>query len=83
MRQATALPVRVPHPPLIADRGTDRLLNRFTSVRRFCHEGHVRLRGEQPGDALSHDRMIVDAENSDALGIVAHDSLVSLGPKTF
>ena len=59
------------------------LLNRFTSGRRFRHERHVRLCREQPGDALAHDGVIVDAENSDALGIVAHESLVSLNPKTF
>jgi hypothetical protein len=41
------------------------------------------VRAEQPGDALPHDRMVVDAENPDALGIVDHGLLVTLGPKTF
>ena len=48
------------------------LLNRLASVRCVCDERHIRLRGKQPGDTLPHDRVIVDAENSDSLGIVAH-----------
>jgi hypothetical protein len=34
-------------------------------------------------DRASDRRVIADTENPDALGIVAHESLVSLGPKTF
>ena len=65
-------------------RSREELLDRLTSIPRFCHEGHARrLRGEQPGDTLPHDGVIVDTEDPDALGIVAHEPPVSLGPKTF
>ena len=59
------------------------LCNRFASGCRFCHKGHVRLRGEQPGDALPHDWMIVDTEDLDAGRVFVHESLISLCPNTF
>jgi hypothetical protein len=55
-----------------------KLPDRLAPVRRFRHDCHIRVHCDQAGDALSHDGMIVDTENADALGIVAHESPVSL-----
>jgi hypothetical protein len=48
-------------------------------VRRFGDERHVGLNADQPDNPLPNDRMIVDAEDADALWIAAHKAHSTVG----
>ena len=43
------------------------LLDRFSSIRSFGHETHIRLSCEQRGYSLPEQRMIVDREDSNGI----------------
>src|SRR5215210_4125193 len=40
------------------------LFDRLMAVRSLSNQGHVRLTGQQSGNALTEERMVVNAENA-------------------
>jgi hypothetical protein len=57
------------------------LLDRFGTAAGFCDQGHVRLDADESGDAMAHERMVVDRENPDGRAAAAHDPLLSFMPR--
>ena len=54
------------------------LLHRVTAGRRLRHELHAGLVGDDRGNALTQERMVVNAEHANLLAPIAHDDALSL-----
>src|SRR5215471_916280 len=48
------------------------LLDRLASVRGLPYDAHVRLAADEPSDALTHNGMVVDHEDSNRAGLGTH-----------
>ena len=48
------------------------LLDRLATVAGLGDHSHVRLDADETGDALKHERMVVDRENPDGRAALAH-----------
>src|SRR5579863_2779986 len=51
------------------------LLDRLTPVGGLAHQDHVWLNGNQCGDPLSYDGMVIDRENSNSSSTRVHRAL--------
>src|SRR5271157_55348 len=49
------------------------LLDSLATIGRLAYYSHILLNANQPGDALAHDGMVVDRENSYSRDAGAHD----------
>jgi hypothetical protein len=56
------------------------LLDCFSSVRAFGDQSHVRFAGQQTGDSLAHQKMVVDRQNPNRTGFATHEPMVSTIP---
>ena len=59
-----------------------KLLDRLPAVRCLCDELHVRLSGEQLGNPVAEERMVIDGENADRTLARAHGFIQLLLLKT-
>ena len=50
------------------------LLDRVAAVGGLCHQRHVRLDADEPGDPVANERMIVDRENPNRRAAAGHDT---------